>query len=126
MAKWLGHTQSMAMRHYVDVTDADFERAADGAIPKAAHNPAQHLHELGGMGAQSSNPAHEKTPVLQGYSAPCDLGFVLELSVAANCGCPRRTFTRRYSLQRSSKTKPSAQPFSGGQGTRTPNPLRGT
>ena len=27
VAKWLGNTQAVAMRHYVDVTDADFERA---------------------------------------------------------------------------------------------------
>lgn len=27
VAKWLGNTPAVAMRHYVDVTDADFERA---------------------------------------------------------------------------------------------------
>ena len=26
-AKWRGNTQAVAMRHYVDVTDTDFERA---------------------------------------------------------------------------------------------------
>jgi hypothetical protein len=32
VAKWLGNTQAVAMRHYVDVTDADFKRViADDA-----------------------------------------------------------------------------------------------
>lgn len=31
VAKWLGNTQAVAMRHYVDVTDADFTRATSGA-----------------------------------------------------------------------------------------------
>ncbi|MGQ9822014.1 MAG: hypothetical protein ACUVQK_09140, partial [Thermogutta sp.] len=33
VAKWLGITQAGAMRHYVDVTDADFERAVMGGEP---------------------------------------------------------------------------------------------
>ena len=44
VAKWLGNTQAVAMRHYVDVTDSDFERAiADDAagIEKTAQEAAQ-------------------------------------------------------------------------------------
>lgn len=26
LVKWTGNTQAVAIRHYVDVTDADFER----------------------------------------------------------------------------------------------------
>jgi integrase len=47
VCKWLGNTQAVAMRHYVDVTDADFNRAAT-FVPtddeKTAQNPAQYLH----------------------------------------------------------------------------------
>ena len=41
VAKWLGHTQAVAMRHYVDVTDADFERATIGDA-QSAQEAAQH------------------------------------------------------------------------------------
>ena len=44
VAKWLGNTQAIAMRHYVDVTDADFKRAVSGDVElnnKATHNPTQ-------------------------------------------------------------------------------------
>ena len=43
VAKWLGNTQAVALRHYVDVTDADFQRAASESSPeiKAAQNAAQ-------------------------------------------------------------------------------------
>jgi hypothetical protein len=59
VAKWLGNTQAVAMRHYVDVTDGDFERAVG-----AAKNPAQQAHADGRSDSQAPQPAHEKTPVL--------------------------------------------------------------
>jgi len=80
VAKWLGNTQAIAMRHYVDVTDADFEPAIAGdgttehapteAEEKAAQNAAQ--SERAGTGGEShaEGRAHEKAPVLQG-SATC-------------------------------------------------------
>ena len=40
MAKWLGTTQVVAMRHYVDVTDADFEQATTGAESSGEKNGA--------------------------------------------------------------------------------------
>lgn len=48
VAKWLGNTQAVAMRHYVDVdvTDADFERAiGDGGASgdEAVRNPVQQV-----------------------------------------------------------------------------------
>jgi hypothetical protein len=39
VAKWLGNTQAVAMRHDVDVTDADFEKAVKAGV---AQNAAQH------------------------------------------------------------------------------------
>jgi hypothetical protein len=51
VAKWLGNTQAVAMRHYVDVTDADFEKAVKA---EAAQNPAQHAHAAYRGDSQSS------------------------------------------------------------------------
>ena len=80
VAKWLGNTQAVAMRHYVDVTDADFERAVadDGtaehapteAEEKAAQNAAQSERVGTGCESHAEGPAHEKAPALQG-SATC-------------------------------------------------------
>jgi len=53
-ARWLGHSPAIAAKHYLQVTDADFEAAANGSLTKAAHspdsaaqNPAQYLHVPG-------------------------------------------------------------------------------
>ena len=74
-AKWLGNTQAVAMRHYVDVTDTDFEKAIVGDAAteqKAAHNPAQQLHEMPRKDPQTDSVAHEDTHVLQGFASSCD------------------------------------------------------
>ena len=63
VAKWLGNTQAVAMRHYVDVTDADFERAiADdfSASPKAAQNAAQSVHASGRGESQPESDRSKK------------------------------------------------------------------
>ena len=68
-AKWLGNTQAVAMRHYVDVTDADFERATLGleiGDTKAAQNPAQQAHVMERWEPQAVLASHQKSPVLQG------------------------------------------------------------
>lgn len=75
VAKWLGNTQAVAMRHYVDVTDADFARATTGAESidaKAAQKAAQHAHAMERSEPQSTKVTHEKSPVLQGSASPCD------------------------------------------------------
>ena len=69
VAKWLGNTQAVAMRHYVDVTDADFERAVS---PEAAQNAAQQACAVGRNESQAASDAHEKTPVLQGSAPSCE------------------------------------------------------
>ena len=43
VCKWLGNTVAVAVRHYVQVTDEDFRRAAK-ADKKAAQNAAQSTH----------------------------------------------------------------------------------
>ena len=65
VAKWLGNTQAVAMRHYVDVTDADFERAATlGGVNKGKAAQSERVGSRCELQADES--AHEKTPVLQG------------------------------------------------------------
>ena len=52
------------MRHYVDVTDADFERAATGGgVPDS--KAAQSVRVRSGYESQAEGSAQEKTPVLQ-------------------------------------------------------------
>jgi hypothetical protein len=68
VAKWLGNTQAVAMRHYVDVTDADFERAATGggvSDTKAAQKAAQSVRVRSGDKSQAAGSAQENPPVLQ-------------------------------------------------------------
>jgi len=75
VAKWLGNTQAVAMRHYVDVTDADFERAVIGDVPateEAAQKAAQHAHAMERRESQAVKSSHEKTPALQGSASLCD------------------------------------------------------
>ena len=80
VAKWLGNTQAVAMRHYVDVTDADFERAIAGdgteehapteAEDNAVQNAAQSERAGTGCESHAEGRANEKAPVLQS-SATC-------------------------------------------------------
>ncbi len=65
----LGNTQVVAMRHYVDVTDADFERAVG---VEAAQKAAQHTHPTEHWEPQATKAAQEKSPVLQGSASSCD------------------------------------------------------
>ncbi len=71
-AKWLGNTKEIAMRHYVDVTDADFERAAKSKQPatteKAARKQAQNASETAGKPQNEVEPRNEKSPGLPGFS----------------------------------------------------------
>lgn len=70
VAKWLGNTQAVAMRHYVDVTDADFTRAVSMGA-ETAQNPTQQAHASARMGGQRWLPAHEESPEIQGHAAAC-------------------------------------------------------
>jgi hypothetical protein len=49
VASWAGHTVAVAGRHYLTITDADFQRATEqGATPRvqAAQKAAQQVQEL--------------------------------------------------------------------------------
>jgi len=54
---WLGNTPTIAMRHYLLTTNADFERAAGGKIrtEKAVQIPVQQAEETGGIEQQPEN-----------------------------------------------------------------------
>ncbi len=61
------------MRYYVDVTDADFERAATGGgVPDS--KAAQSVRVRSGYESQAEGAAQEKTPVLQDSANPCKTG----------------------------------------------------
>ncbi|MBY0589619.1 hypothetical protein K2X85_20800 [bacterium] len=75
VAKWLGNTQAVAMRNDVDVTDADFNRAAKFVLTddeKAVQNPAQQGREMGGLERKSDTSSFEGPSILPENSLPCD------------------------------------------------------
>ena len=41
VTKWIGNSQPVALKHYLEVTDEDYE--------KAVQNPVQHMHASGRM-----------------------------------------------------------------------------
>jgi integrase len=94
VAKWLGNTQAVAMRHYVDVTDADFERAIAGdgaeehapteAEEKAAQKAAQQAHATKRMDTQRAYTDHQKTPDFPGFAAPCEIVQTCSVEAAGN------------------------------------------
>lgn len=61
VCQWIGNSQPVASKHYLQVTSDHFERAAS-APEKAVHIPVQQAHETPGNGSQAVNTAHEKTP----------------------------------------------------------------
>lgn len=69
---WIGNSESVARKHYLQVTDEHFAAAAKPlpeAVQKAAQNPAQSAHATARNDQQAESAAQEKTPVLQGFAA---------------------------------------------------------
>jgi len=64
VCQWIGNSTTIAAKHYLQVTEADYE--------KAAQNAAQYMHARDRRDSQAADPAHEKTPVLQGLASDCD------------------------------------------------------
>jgi hypothetical protein len=60
---WIGNSQAVAAKHYLQVTDDHFS--------KAVQNPVQQAAEPGCTGVNDDNNSHEKPPVLQGSAASC-------------------------------------------------------
>ncbi len=82
-AAWLGHSTTVANKHYWQVTDADFERATSQPAgsndtgcehPKAeaAQNAAQSVHESGRMALHGENAESKKPLKMQGSATWCE------------------------------------------------------
>jgi integrase len=70
---WLGNSERIAYDHYLQVTEADYERAvADARAEQAAQNAAQQSAAGSGKGAQAAHPSNENRPEIPGDSASCD------------------------------------------------------
>ena len=65
VCQWIGNSQLIAAKHYLQVTDDHFS--------KAVRNPVQQPAVLPRTGSQPELAAQEKTPVLQGSAAECDV-----------------------------------------------------
>jgi len=59
VCKWIGNTVAIAARHYVQVTDADFQKAASGAV----RNPVQSMRETPGKPLKRDKKNPENTRV---------------------------------------------------------------
>ena len=64
---WLGNSRIVAAKHYLQVTNEHFERAAG-----AAQNPAQYLHVSDGKERKLDKSENEKAPDLQGLTSSYD------------------------------------------------------
>jgi len=67
VCKWIGNSQPVAARHYLQLTDEHFERAAGcAAHPKAAQKAAQKAHETTGNELNDLQEQDAKTPANTG------------------------------------------------------------
>ena len=66
--QWIGNSQPIAAKHYLQVTDGHFSKALQKALQQPAVLPR--------TGSQADLTAQEKTPVLQGSAAECDVVLV--------------------------------------------------
>ncbi len=72
VCEWIGNSQAVAAKHYLQVTEDHFREAA-GPAAGAAQNPAQHAHAGSGGESQSSTTAQKQSPVLPGFANRCDI-----------------------------------------------------
>lgn len=68
---WIGNSEAVARKHYLQVTDDHFERAIRGDH-EAAQNAAQSAHATKRTEPQTERTAHAKTPVLPGLATTRD------------------------------------------------------
>ncbi|MCH8164054.1 MAG: site-specific integrase [Planctomycetes bacterium] len=71
VCKWIGNSQPVAAKHYLQLTDEHFERAISGGAPagaEAAQNAAQKAHETAGNDEKA-------VPVAEPESAETSSGF---------------------------------------------------
>jgi hypothetical protein len=65
VCQWIGNSQPIAAKHYLQVTDDHFTKSLQNAL--------QHPAVLPRTGSQPESAAQEKTPVLQGSASGCDV-----------------------------------------------------
>ena len=68
---WLGNSEKVAKKHYLQVLDQHFQQASTEPDGKAAHFPAHHTATQGTTGAQSEDANHKKSPEKPGYGGVC-------------------------------------------------------
>ena len=78
VCKWIGNTVSIAARHSVQVTDADFQRAlafgvgeSGESAPSALHQALQKLSEPRRNGPQAEKERKEEALAMQGFATNC-------------------------------------------------------
>jgi integrase len=69
---WIGNSESVARKHYLQLTDEHFARAVRGGAPKAAQKAAQQAHAVKRSEPHEQQPAHKKAPVLPGPATSCE------------------------------------------------------
>jgi len=65
---WLGNTQNVAARHYLQVTDEHFQQASTATTDDAAQKAAQQMHADSRSKPRVVIPAREKTPENRGLA----------------------------------------------------------
>ncbi len=77
VTSWLGNTPSIALKHYLMTTEEHFAAAtktgAEQATQNPTRNPTQYTALYSGIEPQAETAAHKKTPVFQGFPAPCEM-----------------------------------------------------
>ena len=65
---WIGNSQPIAAKHYLQVTCEHFERASKPKVgeSKSLQNPVQQPHETPGNDSQVVNTAQKETPTFAG------------------------------------------------------------
>ena len=69
VCEWIGNSQAVAAKHYLRVTEADFNQAT----PKAAQKAAQHAHAEDRTDPHAKRSEHEKSPDLPSIATQCEV-----------------------------------------------------
>ena len=64
--RWIGNTQPIAAKHYLQLTDEHFAKAIAGESKKVAHNAAQKTHATAHQERSERKPDDAKTPTKVG------------------------------------------------------------
>ena len=68
VCEWIGNTEAIAAKHYLQVTEDHFAKAVGEGGQKAGQQPAVSPR----IGSQTESAADEEPPVLQGNAGECD------------------------------------------------------